>query len=372
MRKRTRNRNSIAAARWRRSQIAETFASVRVSAPCYRLPKDVWFVAIVESETELRKVQRLIFLADIVVGADDPALQQRPERFHRVRVNESAHVFAAAMIYSFVRKFLPSCEVLIAGVLISRDQFNLILVHDTINETVHRRHIGVLDHLTDHVAFAGNRTDDRNLVAGSANVTLLVPMAIGVPAAHVGFVDFDDPHQLPELRIVHRSPQAMAHIEGCAVGTGFNHPMDLKRADSFFASEDQEQHPKPSPERVFGVLENRSRDEREPIGVPLAAILIRAFPLPRQGDFVNGFALATARAFHALRPAVREQIVLASFLIGENPLELRPRHLHRELRLMLFALRLHGKTNIAQIYLSVKYRILAFFYGRGGRPHGGR
>jgi hypothetical protein len=50
---------------------------------------------------------------------------------------------------------------------------------------------------------------------------------------------------------------------------------------------------------------------------------------------------------------------------------LRPRHLHRELRLMLFALRLHGKTNIAQIYLSVKYRILAFFYGRGGGAAGG-
>jgi len=63
---------------WRRSQIAETFASVRVSATCYRLPKNVWFVAIVEAELKLRKVQRQIFLADIVVRADDSALQQRP------------------------------------------------------------------------------------------------------------------------------------------------------------------------------------------------------------------------------------------------------------------------------------------------------
>ena len=65
-------------ARWRRTPIAERFASVRVSAPCYRLTKDVLFVAIVEAELKLRKVQRQRFLADIVVRADDSALQQRP------------------------------------------------------------------------------------------------------------------------------------------------------------------------------------------------------------------------------------------------------------------------------------------------------
>jgi hypothetical protein len=45
----------IAQARWRRSDIAEAVARSHVSAPCYRFPKDVFFVAIVESETGLRK-----------------------------------------------------------------------------------------------------------------------------------------------------------------------------------------------------------------------------------------------------------------------------------------------------------------------------
>jgi hypothetical protein len=77
----------IASARWRRSQIAETVATYRASPPCYRLPKDVFFVAIVESETELREVQRQIFLADVVVGADDSALEQGPEGINAGRVN---------------------------------------------------------------------------------------------------------------------------------------------------------------------------------------------------------------------------------------------------------------------------------------------
>jgi hypothetical protein len=47
--------------------------------------------------------------------------------------------------------------------------------------------------------------------------------------------------------------------------------------------------------------------------------------------------------------------------------------LRRELRIVLivFALLLHP-DRIAQSYLSVKCRILALFYGRGGRPHRGR
>src|SRR5260370_3622174 len=105
-------------ARWRRSQIAETVASSHVSAPCYRLPKDVCFVAIVESETELGKVQRQIFLAHVVIGAEHATFEQRPERFHCVRVNDAANVLAFAMVHSLMRKLLPAFEILITGVFI--------------------------------------------------------------------------------------------------------------------------------------------------------------------------------------------------------------------------------------------------------------
>jgi hypothetical protein len=358
-------------ARWRRSQIAETVASSRVSAPCYRFPKDVFFVAIVESERELGKVQWQIFFAHVVIGAKHATLQERPERFHVVRVNEAANILAFAMVHGVVRKLLPACKVLIASVFISRDQFNFVFIHDSIDEPMERRHVGVFDHLADHVAFAGDRADDGNLTAGSANVLLFVPMPVGIFAAHVGFVDFDDAHQLPELRIVHRSSQAMAHIESGLVRTGTDHPMDLQGADSFLASDHQEQHPEPSSERIFGVLKNSSSDEREAISVAVPAFGVCAFPLPRLSDFVNLLALAASRTFHRIRPAARVQIFAASFLIGKHPLELRPRHLQRELRLMAIAFRLHA-DRIAQTILSVNSGILALLYGRGGRPHRGR
>ncbi len=73
---------SVASARWRRSQIAETFASVRVSAPSYRLAENIGVVSVVKPELKLREIQRQILLADVVVGAHDATLQQRPESFN--------------------------------------------------------------------------------------------------------------------------------------------------------------------------------------------------------------------------------------------------------------------------------------------------
>src|SRR5208282_3685696 len=157
-----------------------------------------------------------------------------------------------------------------------------------------------------HVPFARDRADDWGLIASPANVALLIPMAVLVQSAHVGFVYFDNSHQLPELRIVHRSAQPMAHVESGLIGTGINHPMNLKRADSLLAREHQEQHPEPSAERILRILEDRSRDEREAIGVPSGAFGVPALPLPWLSDFVNVFAPVAARAFHVIGPAVRK------------------------------------------------------------------
>src|SRR5271166_5041972 len=143
----------IEQARWRRSQIAEAVASSHVSAPCYRLPKDVVFVAIVESESKLRKVQRQIFLAHVVVSAHDPALQERPERFDVVRVNQAANVLALAVADRLMRQSLPAIQILVAGMLIGRDQFNLA-ADGFRDKAVKCRHIGMLDHLADHVSLA--------------------------------------------------------------------------------------------------------------------------------------------------------------------------------------------------------------------------
>jgi hypothetical protein len=69
----------IASAFWLSNAGAPT--SPVASATSYRRPENIFGLAIVEPERELVQVQRKILLADVVMGADDTAFQQRPERF---------------------------------------------------------------------------------------------------------------------------------------------------------------------------------------------------------------------------------------------------------------------------------------------------
>ena len=120
----TRTGIPIEQARWRRSQIAETFASVRVSAPSYRAREYVGILAVVKSELKLRKVQRQILFAYAVIAAHDSAFEQRPERFNRIGVDDAAHIFAAAVTDYSVRQskvFATESEQAITGMLIGRN-----------------------------------------------------------------------------------------------------------------------------------------------------------------------------------------------------------------------------------------------------------
>src|ERR1700683_4070697 len=81
---------------------AEDASSAASSASSKDFLEDIGILAVIEPELKLREVQREIGLADVVVGADDTALQQAPEPFDAVRVDFAAHVLASAVADGFV------------------------------------------------------------------------------------------------------------------------------------------------------------------------------------------------------------------------------------------------------------------------------
>ncbi len=350
-------RKLIVRTRWCRSRIAETVASSHVSAPSYGAAKDVGVVPIVESKTELRKVERQILSADTVICADHAALEQAPKIVDMRSVDVAAYILARTVPNELMREHWG--QILIGIGFIGRNQINFVADHSA-HESVQRRLVGVFDHLADNVSLPANRADNGNLIDCAFGVrTLLASMLVFEFAADIGFVHFDDAHQLSELRIVHRSAQAMAHIEGCAIRTRADHPMDLECANSLLASEHQVENVKPHAQRVFRVLENCLDRQREPIRVTLAAFWIGAFPVPRLRNRIDVILFAATRADCTVRPAPLSEIRAAGILIGKHPLKLADGHLRRELWVVLFVFRLH-KNTIAQSYLSVKYRILAY------------
>ena len=80
---------------------AEASASSDASASYYRCPEDIGILATVVTELKLVQIQRQIFLAYVVISADDAALQQRPEVFNVVGMDLAAHIFALAVAYYF-------------------------------------------------------------------------------------------------------------------------------------------------------------------------------------------------------------------------------------------------------------------------------
>jgi hypothetical protein len=57
---------------------------------------------MIEAELKLREIQRLIFLAHIVVTTHDPAFDQTPKRFDGVSMHDAANVLIVAVLNDFM------------------------------------------------------------------------------------------------------------------------------------------------------------------------------------------------------------------------------------------------------------------------------
>src|SRR5579872_4500078 len=86
---------------WTRN--AEASASSDASASCYGVKENVGVLAIVEAPLKFIQVQRKVLRGNLVIGSHDAALQQRPERFNRLGMDDAANVFALAVLNDFVR-----------------------------------------------------------------------------------------------------------------------------------------------------------------------------------------------------------------------------------------------------------------------------
>jgi hypothetical protein len=170
------------------------------------------------------------------------------------------------------------------------------------------------------IAFAADRTDDADLVLGSATDLLLGAMAIFVLAANPSLVNFNDTHQLLEILIVHRGPNARAHVPDSLVARLVveHHALDLECADALLGVEHHKGDSEPSLERILGILENRAGDQREPIAFGCAFV---ALPVPSAGKLV-GLIVIAARASHdAIRPTMLKQEFSAGFFIRKEGVE---------------------------------------------------
>lgn len=311
-------------ARWRLVACSEAPASCRASASCYRFSKDVGVLAVVVAELELCQVERQILFADVVEAAHDATLKERPKRFKIVGMHFAAHVLACAMADRFVR-IAERGQVAVSAMLIRSDQIDF-LANCSADEAVERGSVRVLNNLANDVALPTNRTNDANLAAPDTarDVALPVPVAILVLATDEGFINFDDSHKLPEVRIVHGRSQAMAHIPSCLVCFASDLSLKLERADALLTIENLPENLKPDGQGIFGIFEDGFDGHGKSIGR-----VATHFADPIEGlpvEFADFFVPASWATNHAVRPAMIHEELFASRFVGKGLDQLFERH----------------------------------------------
>src|SRR3954451_16579088 len=155
-------------------------------------------VAFAQQKRELVNVPAQMLRASMVIDAEDAALHDREDALDAVGRHVAAHELASTVINRLVIEEQPG-ETTVSGELVSvqrRADFDILEYHP-----VNGFLIRVGDRLCLYLA-AGPlaHPEDGGLADSAASgVQLLFLVLIGLDAADVGFVDFDDASQLLEF-----------------------------------------------------------------------------------------------------------------------------------------------------------------------------
>jgi hypothetical protein len=126
------------------------------SASRYSRSKNVIVEAVIVPELKLRNVKMQILFADVMKGADDPALDNAPKAFNRIGVDRADHILLLGMVDSGVWVALLA-QAMIANPLIGTEQANLVR-DGFVDEGGQGRRANILDHASDYVTLAADST----------------------------------------------------------------------------------------------------------------------------------------------------------------------------------------------------------------------
>ena len=157
--------------------------------------------------------------------------------------------------------------------------------------------------------------DDQHLALVAAAATAGQRIVLAA-AGNFGLVDLDQTGERAAAGRDHAAAQLAAEQPGAPVRAQAELALQLQGRDAVGMGGHQIGGPEPGGQRQLGVVHDRAGGHR---GLFAAA---GAFPGPRFGLQLPGFALAAAGADEALRPARREEVPDAGRLIRKTLLEL--------------------------------------------------
>jgi hypothetical protein len=330
--------DSVEGAVWSRD--AGASASLDASASCYGFAEYVWVLAVVVAELKFRQVERQILSAHIVIRANDATLEQCPEGIEVLGMHAASHILSLSMVYRFMRKL--AVQMFVAYPLIRSYKINLV-TDSLADKAFEGACANILDHLADNIPFTTDCSDNSGLTGTDAASSAMLTFAlVFVPflSTNESFVNFHDTQKFLEILVVHTGAKPMADVPSGVSRRALAeiHSPYLSRRDALLALKHCVKHLEPSQERYIRVLENRSDEDREPIGAIVLVGFITALPSERPRRAFVDLRVAAKRTLWAIRPAAHCQKETTGFFIGERRHE--------------FLKGLHGENNTATSHCS--------------------
>jgi hypothetical protein len=303
--------------------------------------ENIRILPVVIPELELGDIEGHVFPADLVKRADDTALKDAPKALNRVCMDCADYIAVRNMVNGFVRVI---AQTTIDAALVSRKQADLIR-DDLADEALSGFLCDVSKYAGNNVALTLHRADDRGFCGRRVLAALpaLPSVLVLILSADERFINLDNPAK-PGFRLNQGRADFVAHAPSGFVRAEAHNPLNFEGANAFLASQHAMDDAIPFAQGLVRVLKNRAGNVREAIGGLRRAII--ALPPVRHCSERLGIGSA-ARALDAFRPTARDQVRLASVLIGERRLELRDRHLMNWLRAAGHSFSPHDRRKVA-------------------------
>jgi hypothetical protein len=273
----------------------------------------------VVAEVEFAQIPLQVLLADVVVRARDPALEDREVAFDGVRVSLTANVFLGTVVYDLMPEVAVHVSVL-ARVIGNQQR----LFVEMGNENRAQRGGGNARQVhRPHRTFALDDGEHGFFAVRAAN-HLAAILAVPVPlfAADVGFVRLGRlafaAHRAEHVRVklAHCFANAHRHEPRAFVGDA-EHPVQLVAGHAFLARGHQVHRQQPFRQRNMRSLANRSHRRAKP-ATARAAVIPGAMRLIGRRGRLHSVEAAAQRAIRTIGPADRLKVSGCGFVVMED------------------------------------------------------
>lgn len=267
--------------------------------------------ALVVTEIELGEVAAQMLLADMVIDAIDPALEDREIVLDGVGVRVASHVFLDTVVDALVARELIAHQAVLPGIVGHEPGAAIYLRHQD-----RAQRLGVhLGHVMRAHEAATLDQGERDLLARPADrAGALAAMLVLLLAADIGLVRLDRlafAAKRASMKLAHPFADAVRHEPGALVGDP-EHAVELVRADPLLARRHEMRREQPFVERNMARLVNRADRHSELLAAVVAVVkagAMRALGALYRRDAVAHHAAmrahGTIRPAHALKVAAR-------------------------------------------------------------------